>query len=181
MSEHGEKKERGVKNHPFVSYLEHLRDDEVRSTKALAQLRRGLGKRMGTPDMYLYVVPFLPEHQQEQERYFLIASLFALHPERAPRGISIGMTFWNVYLESDHSESIERRFKALLASDIEDLGHKLRSAVSLAKSKGVGIDYHRLFYDIKNWDHPDGFVQMSWARDFWGFQGEKENKNDKGE
>lgn len=176
MSEQLEHKETEAKENPFITYLEGIRDDD-RAIKVFAHLRRGLGKKMGTPDMYPYVVPFLPEYPREQEMYFLVASLFALHPDPAPRGRSIGETFRKVYVENGSSESIEKRFKALLAADVEDLGHKLRSVVSLAKSKGASIDYHRLLRDIHYWDHPDGFVQMKWAKDFWG----KKTNNKKGE
>lgn len=179
MSEQVEKEEKGQKDHPFISYLERITaKEDGRRTKVLAHLKKGLGKRMGTPSMYPYVVssPWFPEYQWEQALYFLVASLFALYPDGAPRGRSIGETFRKVYVKSGRSESIEGRFKALLASNIEDVGRKLRSIVSLAKSKGIAIDYHRLLRDLENWDHPDGFVQMAWARDFWGHQTKNNDK-----
>ena len=64
--------------HPFVSYLEGLREDRG----ALASLRRGLGRPPGTvADMYRYVVRWLPDDapRWREDAYYLIAALFAYH------------------------------------------------------------------------------------------------------
>jgi CRISPR system Cascade subunit CasB len=153
------------KEFPFVNYLEKLRDRKDRA--ALAKLRRGLGKKMGTPDMFPYVVPFLPSAatQSEQARYFLLASLFAFHSAKSIRGVTIGKAFKQMW---NGSESVEKRFTNLLSADPDDIGGHLRHAVSLAKSRNTPIDYHQLFYDLKYWSHPDRFIQLAWARDFWG-------------
>jgi len=156
----------------FVNSLEKLYFDNNRA--ALAKLRRGLGKKEGTSEMYRYVAPYLdPVKLYDKERYFLIASLFALHP-KPTRGVSMGKVFKAM---SDNSLSVEKRFENLLSVDADDLGGHLRQAVSLAKSKGVSIDYHQLFYDINRWrwNHPEKYVQLQWARDFWGFE---KNTND---
>lgn len=150
---------------PFVAMLERLRKNDDRA--ALAKLRRGLGKKMGTPEMFPYVVPFLPKSRQGEEHYFLVASLFALHSDPADRGRSMGAVFRGIMGESG-SESIEKRFVQLLSADVEDIGGRLRHAVSLAKYKRVGICYHRLLGDLRRWNHRDRFVQLGWAKDFWG-------------
>lgn len=171
------------KEFPFVVYLEKLR--ERKDTAALARLRRGLGKKMGTAEMYPYVVPFFPVEAfpREQEHYFLVASLFALHPETSPKGVTFGKVLKRIWDESNRSESIEKRFINLLSTDADDIGGHLRHAVSLARSRRVPVDYHRLFYDIRYWNHPDRFVQLEWARDFWrkDRQETEDNDNAKGE
>ncbi len=166
------------RDEPFVSALERLREKDDRA--ALAKLRRGLGKRMGTPEMYPYVVPFLSEDRRDQERLFLIASLFAMHPEAGPRGRSMGGVFRAIQQQGG-SESIEKRFVSLLSTDSEDLGKSLRHAVSLAKSKGGAIDYHRLLNDLRYWDHRDRFVQLQWARDYWSYEKQDDPQEGKGE
>ena len=122
---------------------------------------------MGTPEMYPYVVPFLSSEttHNEQEQYFLIASLFALHPAESPKRISIGITFRQMW---NGSESIEKRFINLLSADPADIDVHLRHAVSLARSYKTPINYHQLLHDLKYWSHSDRFVQLNWARDFWG-------------
>jgi CRISPR system Cascade subunit CasB len=128
---------------------------------------------MGTPDMYPYVVPYLPDSSWGHERYFLVASLFAVHPAESRRGISFGSVFRKIWEDSGKSDSIMKRFEALLSADSEDIGGYLRHAISLAKSRNVAIDYHQLFYDLGYWDHPDRFVQRAWAKDFWGYKMQK--------
>ncbi len=161
----------------FVKFLEEeLKDDRA----ALARLRRGLGKKGGTTEMYRYVAPFLPpdkgnqwEWQNTANRHFLIASLFAIHPESAGRGSSMGKVFRAMMAESP---SVEKRFEHLLSVDVDDLDGHLRQAVLLAKSKEVWVDFHLLFEDVKRWDHRNRSVQMCWAREFWGYDKEQ-NEN----
>jgi len=152
------------KKHPLVEFLEKLRDRDDRA--AMAKLRRGLGKRMGTPDMYPYVVHFLPHSQWMQEHCFLVASLFALHPDSAPSGRNMGAVFRAIQ-RIDGTDSIEKRFIRILESDRDDMGNHLKHAVTLAKSKGVTVDYHRLISDLTQWNHEDRFVQLAWAKEYW--------------
>jgi CRISPR system Cascade subunit CasB len=162
----------------FVKSLEKLYHDRDRA--ALVKLRRGLGKKEGTPEMCRYVARFLPDDAMQYviERYFMIASLFALHPEPAARGVSMGKVFRAMV---EKSPSVEKRFEHLLSVDVDDLGGHLRQAVSLAKSKGVHVDFHQLFDDVKSWDHPKRYIQLRWARDFWGYEKELTETELKGE
>jgi len=156
------------KTHPFVEHLESLRKREDRG--ALAALRRGLGHPPGTvPAMYPYVVPWLPKERQKETAYYLIAALFAYHPEKGGRG-NLGDHFAAARDPQGDDTAIERRFTALLAAHPDDLSFYLRQAVSFLKSKDVPIDWHRLFYDVQRWGHPDSreYVQKDWARAFWG-------------
>ena len=162
------------KKHRMVEYLETLRDRK--DTAALAKLRRGLGKAKGTPEMYPFVVKFIENDWKAEERAFLVASLFALHPEPAPEGRSMGNVFAGIH-RVQNTESIEKRFVRLLEADIEDVGHHLRQAVTLAKSKHIAVDYHSLIHDLKYWNHDEQFVQLRWARDFWGTNRDENGDN----
>ena len=142
-----------------------LRDKK--DTAALAKLRRGLGKSKGKPEMYPYVVKFIEDGWKADERAFLVASLFAFHPDPAPESVSMGHVFAGIQ-RVQQTDSIEKRFVRLLEADLEDLGHHLRQAIALAKSKQVTVNYHNLIHDLKYWDHDERFVQLAWARDFWG-------------
>ena len=155
----------------LVGQLEKLRDRDDRA--ALARLRRGLGKRLGTPQMYPYVIPWVGKERSKIECGILVASLFALHPDPAPRGRSMGSVFRQM-LDGNNQDSLERRFSALLSSSVQDVGGHLRHAVSLAKSKDVHVDYDKLFKDLQGWSHPDRYVQLNWARDFWTQASESE-------
>lgn len=153
----------------LVKSLERLRSQEDRA--ALAKLRRGLGKKMGTADMYPYVVPHLPDAPNEHEMYFLVASLFAFHPAPAPRGTTMGKVFRDLH---EGRISVETRFLNLLAADSDDLGGYLRQAISLARSRKVPVDYHQLLHDIRWWNDQNRRVQLRWAKDFWGYEKETE-------
>jgi CRISPR system Cascade subunit CasB len=150
----------------FIASLEKLNLEEDRA--ALAALRRGLGKEPGTAsEMYPIVVPRLPPSlsPQQESDYYLIAALFGSHPEPGGDG-SLGAAFARLRSERD-SESIDKRFVALLNCHADDLVAHLQQAVSLLKSGNVSVDWRQLLYDMQYWDHPARFEQRQWARDFW--------------
>lgn len=156
----------------LIDFLERVRDgnDQSRARAILATLRRGLGKEPGEDaNVMRYVVPYLPaEDQPWRDRpYFLIASLFALHPEPGGSG-NMGKHFAAIRQGQPSEEAIERRFTALLNTHEEDLDSQLRQAVSLCKAHGVPIDWQQLFRDVQGWGRPNRWVQRNWARSFWG-------------
>lgn len=146
----------------FLGHLESLARREDRG--AMAALRRGLGKPPGTVTAMLpIVVPYLPPHRPaDHHAFFLIASLFALHPEGAGRG-NMGTTFRHL---GDH-ESAVRRFMALLDCHADELADHLRHAVLLARSRQVPVNYRLLLDHILGWPDPDRRVQLAWAKEYW--------------
>lgn len=160
--------------YPFITYLELLRQDRG----ALAALRRGLGQPPGTvADMYPYVVRYLNEQASasEEAAYYLIAALFAYHPQEGGTG-NLGRSFAQALDRSPNADNtaIERRFTALLAAHPDDLDLYLRQAVGFLRSKEIPINWHQLLHDVLAWGHPDRIVQRNWARSFWGR--EKQNE-----
>jgi CRISPR system Cascade subunit CasB len=165
------------KTHPFVEYLESLRDDRG----ALAALRRGLGQPPGTvADTYRYVVPWLPAAAgpRSEAAYYLVAALFAYHPAEGGTG-NVGSHFARAREPGGDDTALERRFTALLAAHPDDLPTYLRQAVGFLRSKEVPVNWHQLFYDLQRWGYVQRPVQKEWARAFWGrpqeTQTEKEN------
>jgi CRISPR system Cascade subunit CasB len=155
------------KTHPFVEYLESLRERDDRG--ALAALRRGLGEPPGSvPATYRYVVPRLPEDcpPWKEDAYYLVAALFAYHPKKGGTG-NMGDHFAAARDRQRDDTAIERRFTALLAAHREDLPHYLRQVVAFLKSNEVPVNWHQLIRDVQNWGHPAGYVQKDWARAFW--------------
>jgi len=152
--------------HPFIEYLEGLRDDRG----ALAALRRGLGQPPGTvADMYRYVVPWLPDDAPSwrEAAHYLIAALFAYHPDAGGTG-NMGRHFARTRDPQGDNTAIERRFTVLLAAHPDDLDTYLRQAVSFLRSKEVPVDWNQLLTDVQAWGRPDRRVQRRWARAFWG-------------
>ncbi len=152
--------------HPYVGFLEGLREDRA----ALAALRRGLGQPAGTvASMFRYVVPWLPADAKswQERRYYLIASLFAYHPQAGGMG-NMGDHFARTRTPQGDDTATERRFTALLDAHPEDLDVYLRQAVSLLRSKEVAVNWRQLFDDLRRWGYESRPVQNAWARAFWG-------------
>lgn len=143
----------------FVSRLETLREGDARA--ALAALRRGLG---GHPPYEVY--RWLPVGLKpwQEDAALLVAALFAWHPQKGGRG-NLGSAFFRI---PDRSDSVEKRFAALLNCHGDDLPAHLRQAVSLLKAKEVPVNWLQLLKDLRNWDRQEHWVQRNWAREFWG-------------
>ena len=159
---------------PFIAHLLALAEADDRA--ALAALRRGLGRPPGTvPEMFPYVVPFLPAnpHPEQEAAYYTIAVLFALHPENTPEG-NMG-DHMAAARDEKSREAVERRFVALLSAHPDDLPDLLRQAIAYLKSKEVPINWERLFRDLQLWSHPEygDVVRRYWATAFWRYQPEK--------
>lgn len=151
--------------HPFIRYLQNLAEGQNRG--ALASLRRGLGQPPGAAaEMYRYVEPFLGvDARYKEDAYYLVAALFALHPESADFG-DMGSHMAAARSEGG-GDALERRFTALLAAHPDDLPDYLRQAVSFLKSKDVPINWNQLLRDLQGWGREDRYVQKKWARSFW--------------
>ncbi|MEX1247567.1 MAG: type I-E CRISPR-associated protein Cse2/CasB [Anaerolineales bacterium] len=152
----------------FIIYLQDLAQKEDRG--ALAALRRGLGQKPGTEAaMYPHVVRWVSADLRgwSEEIYYVVGSLFAWHSQSAPQG-NLGHHLQGLAQGRKNSESIERRFTALLNAHVDDLPDQLRQIISLLKSGDVPVNWEQLMKDLRNWDHPDRYVQHQWARGFWG-------------
>lgn len=162
------------KENVFITYLESLKEDRGK----LASLRRGLGQPPGTcAAMYPIVAVRLPYNcsQFDEDRYYLIASLFGFHPMSIASG-NMG-DHMRCASGKEISTAVERRFVGLLSTHWEDLPDHLRQVVSFLKSRDQAVNWQQLFVDLKQWGHPDRFVQRRWANSFWGYQNPNDNQN----
>ncbi len=163
---------------PFIEFLLKFAQAGKEDRGALANLRSGLGKKPGEMGrVHKYVVPFLSKAERYNDQwYYLIATLFGMHPRHKDPIVheknggrwtevwTVGRAFRELKKKSDNMEA---RFIALLNAHPEDVGTHLRHIASLLKNNDVPLDWCRLFKDLCNWDHPDRFVQLQWARDFY--------------
>lgn len=126
--------------------------------------------------MFPYIIPALPEHirERDEEACFLIASLFAWHQldwpytTDAPKANrSFGVSYRRL-ADKTESDSIEKRFIALLNAHRDDLTEHLRHAVGLLKSAEIPIDWTLALHDVLRWDDVNRRVQLSWAQGYWG-------------
>lgn len=176
-----------TETYPFIDYLESLASQENRG--ALAALRRGLGQPPGTvAAMYRYVVPWVPAEANAWQEgvYYLIASLFSLHPMSGNVG-NLGDSFRLAAGKEpappaeDRVSPVERRFTALLAAHPDDLPNHLRQAIGYLASKEVPVNWRQLFRDLFYWSDPSRRVQKAWARAFWGSAPQESSEESKGE
>jgi CRISPR system Cascade subunit CasB len=160
-----------TRQHPFVRYLESLQENRA----ALATLRRGLGQEAGhyAPEMYALVVPRLPEglRRWEEQSYYLIAGLYALHPVSTATGNIGSHLAATVDPNNEGSASaVERRFVALLTAHPDELGFYLRQAVSFLRARDeTPVNWHMLMAHVLAWgsDLRRDNVQRQWANEFW--------------
>ncbi|MGO9118469.1 MAG: type I-E CRISPR-associated protein Cse2/CasB [Desulfomonilaceae bacterium] len=158
----------GYRWHPTTSsWVLSYRDIDRGS---LADLRSGLAKKPGEmARVHKHVVPYLPEKNYSDHWYYLTATLFGAFPQHR-KGRSLGAAFRPLKKKSD---SMEARFVAVLNAHPDDLDDHLRHAVRLLKTYEEPLDWFQLFADILQWDHPDCYVQLQWARDFYQSSAEK--------
>lgn len=154
----------------FTAFLKGLADRKQRG--ALAALRRGLGKQPGeAAEMFPYLVPWTRDVTGwTEETYYLVASLFGLHPVswqgRGEASTNFGASLARVAGGADRG-GVERRFVALLNSRCDDLPDHLRHAVSLCKANHVPIDWLTLLRQLRCWNCEQRTVQRDWAAAFW--------------
>ena len=154
----------------FINNLRLLETrDDGPSRAGLAALRAGLRSKDGVAvEMMPHVAPYLGEREQSSDRWFFaVAALFALHPLDTKEKVSLGGSFGQLRKKSD---SIEKHFQRLLASDEEDLFERLKQTVSLLKANNVPLNWYNLLRDltIRPWDDdPQRRTQLKWARDFY--------------
>ena len=146
--------------HAFIRFLADHADDRA----MLAKLRRGLGREPGAvPAMLPYIAPFLGTGKEAD--LFLIASLFALHPLHVSKG-NMG-DHMRALAGERSSQATEYHLLRLLEARRDTLEPPLRRAISMLAERGIRVNWHQLMRDIRNWDHPEHFVQRNWARAFW--------------
>jgi CRISPR type I-E-associated protein CasB/Cse2 len=95
-----------------------------------------------------------------------VAGLFALHPQQSA-DVSLGLAFRRLRNRGG-SDSVERRFTSLLDCHRDDLPERLRGAVTLFRSKEIGLDWQLLLVAWRCWESGSRWVQRRWARDYWG-------------
>lgn len=139
----------------------------------LAKLRRCAGRSLAEcPEVFQLFYRLLPYpvrgDDRKEERYFLVATLFALDPRSSGArdfGASMGAIAGS---RGAGREGVDRRMAVLLDAPADDLPFRLRQVVALAASAEVGINWRSLLGDVLWWDHPARRVQRRWARSYFG-------------
>ena len=150
----------------------------------LAQLRRASGQPLAEArsgySVFFALLPPSVERAREQERYFLVATLYALttrggEHDRQHGGVSLGAALGWVRQallaatgqRPDARISLDRRFAALCDADADQLPFRLRQIVRLLYAQGQTLDWARLLRDLDMWEHPEHRVQKRWTREYY--------------
>ncbi len=156
----------------FVDYLLRLATPGREDRAALATLKRSLAFPPGAyPRAFPLVEPWagtLPEARRRA--FYLVAGLFAHHQRHAP-GRSLPQALSLLRHSPRGSESLEKRFLALLEAGEDELPVHLRRMVFLLRE--VPFDWKALLRDLVYWWRDDRAVQLRWARDFYGINPEQ--------
>lgn len=157
----------------FVDYLETLYQND---RGAIAHLRHSLTRELGEdPKAITLVERFVGGDRQADDPHrralYLVAGLFARHPERAHA--TFAEAFGALWRTRDNP-SVEQRFIALLEADEQQVVARLRQATTLLAADGYGFDYAQLISDIALWldphkgEHPWRAMRQRWGREFYG-------------
>lgn len=146
----------------FVECLRQL--DKNADTAVLAKLRRGLGASFDqvSSEVSPWLAPFV-HNTDNYGKFALVGNLFAHHRMHTQERETLGTAFAGM----GRSDSLEKRFKSLLAARNDEIIARLREAIGLAKSHEVAINYHTLLWNLLDWENPNQPVQFRWAKDYW--------------
>jgi CRISPR system Cascade subunit CasB len=155
----------------FIAHLSRLQKQD---RGALAVLRHSLSFAPGAyPPAYPYVERFVGGDRHAADPFrlalYVVAGLFALHPQTAPRSLAASL---GELMRKRESGSIEKRFIALLGADTENLADYLRQTVTLLAADDLGLNYALLLDELARWLNPYATeardqIRQRWARDFY--------------
>jgi CRISPR system Cascade subunit CasB len=142
-----------------------IKDD----TGAKAIFKRALsGEHHHLRKVYAYTLPYLADvHERQQDIWIFGACLYTYHDQKtepAPRNFAQSCLDLQNQVPSNGPE---RRFRTLLDTTLIDIESPITALVRQFKSQEVKAYYPQLIADLCHWDHPDQFVQDSWAKTFW--------------
>lgn len=156
------------------------------NTKALAELRRGIGKVPGEiPQLWGYYLESMPEEfygdtepSRAEWAVYVALTLFAVHQQgKDPQsesmqkeGQSFGTALSHLVHSKEDRERIVRRFNVIAtASSVEELFHYMRSAIQLLRGENICLDYAKLAGEIYCFQFPEliSNVRLRWGQDFY--------------
>jgi CRISPR system Cascade subunit CasB len=145
----------------FVARLEDLDPGDR------ARLKRNAGRtladaRDATGLFYRILLPDTPPYLEEV--YFLVATLFPLADGKGVGNLGAALR----RAQNDKNrKGLDRRVEILLDADLSQLPFRLRQAIHFLQSNRVRVNWVGLLEDLLHWNHPDRFVQQSWARSYY--------------
>lgn len=174
----------------------------ARSSAALAELRRGLGKTPGIlPGLWEWTLEGLPDELRSRTGHptnaewaiHISMTLYAFHQQgrslvvenmnrgKMSLGSAVSLLAGN---QQEDRDRYQKKLEILTKTDsIEMMAALLRQIVSQLRSSSIPLDYPALAGDILAFQYEESrqSVLLKWGQDFYGFKNTTENKTDKGE
>ncbi|MEI6057055.1 MAG: type I-E CRISPR-associated protein Cse2/CasB [Lentisphaerota bacterium] len=137
----------------------------------MADLRRGLSETTQNR-AWPHISQFCDLcNKRERTIVQLIAAGFAIHGSSSSENANLGSVMRKIASGDGRGEdglkTFESRFRRLLsASSSEELCDFLPGIIRTAETKGVSINFYKLYKDLIDWDWDDN-VKINWAASFW--------------
>jgi len=150
-------------------FLQSVSDRVKNDNGAKAAFKRALS---GEPEhirkVYSFVLPYVGNTSEwEQEQIWIpVACLSVYYPSTQKIG-NFGHSCRGL-ATATNSEGADRRFRALLDLALTDIQSPLIALIRQMASKKIAINYPQLLADLRQWEHPNQYIQDRWARAFWG-------------
>lgn len=158
-------------------FLQSVSDRIKNDNGAKADFKRALsGEAEHIRKVYPVVLPYLGNTSEwEQKQIWIpVACLSVYYPSTQKIG-NFGHSCRGL-ATATHSEGADRRFRALLDLALTDIQSPLTALVRQMKSKKIAINYPQLLADLRQWEHPNQYIQDQWARAFWGALAQQEEQ-----
>ncbi len=152
-----------------IRFLQSVSDRIKNDNGAKADFKRALS---GEPEhlrkIYPFVLPYLDTVSEWEQKHIWIpvVCLSVFYPVEKEIQQNFGHSC-HALKTATNSEGADRRFRALLDLALIDIKSPLTALVRQMKTKEVAIDYPKLLADLRQWEHPNQYIQDQWARTFW--------------
>jgi CRISPR type I-E-associated protein CasB/Cse2 len=127
-------------------------------------------KRFWSPATKHYAYPvlgMLGALGKPKESDAFTVALYAINPYHEPNGSRLGQACHKLAAGKGF-ESFEKHFRRLLASDeLEEVADQLHRIFKRMERDSIGLDYHRLLWDLRKWNKDQDNIKTDWAKDFW--------------
>jgi len=156
-----------------IRFLQSVRDRIKNDNGAKADFKRALS---GEPEhirkVYPFVLPYIGNVSEwEQKQIWIPVACLSVYYPPAKFEMEKHRNFGHScqgLATATKSEGADRRFRALLDLALTDIQSPLTALVRQMNSKKIAIDYAQLLADLRQWEHPNQYIQDRWARAFWG-------------
>ncbi len=171
---------------------------ESEARAALANLRRGVGRRPGElPQLYGELLQDMPQEMYSsgskpsyaEWAVYMALTLYAMHQQGKDvktdnmnrENVSLGNAASELVTDIDDTERIWKRLYVVASSDdMQEMSYHIRSLIKLLRDKDIPLDYPQLAKDLYLYQLSDESaeqIRLKWGQDFYKKRTD-ENKED---